>query len=94
MELPLPLASAYAFGQCDLVGIATMGSLGLSSKCRPTVIGEPIAEGIEQRTVVDGLPQVGTALIVPVHRGSVGIVGIAVRHHGTVVVGMVLQDDT
>ena len=94
MELTLPLASAHALGQRNLVGIAAMGGLGLSGKCRPAVISKPIAEGIEQRTVVDGLPQVGTALIVPVHRGSIGIVGIAVRHHGTVVVGMVLQDDT
>ena len=93
VELSLPLRASKAFRKCNLICVAAVGSL-IIGNAAPAIVGEVVAEGIEQRPVIDGLPQVGTALIVPVHRGSVGIVGIAVRHHGTVVVGMVLQDDT
>ena len=96
VELSLPLATANTLGKRNLVGVAALSSLGVGNRA-PAVVGKPVTEGIEQRTVVNTLPQVGAALIVPVHYRSIGIVGrvgvVAVGRHGAVVVVMVLQHD-
>ena len=64
MELALPLASTHALGQRNLIGVAIVGGHGLSSKCRPAVVGKPVTEGIELRTVVDSAPQVVGIVVV------------------------------
>ena len=96
VELTLPLAATHTLGQGNLVGVALVGSYGLYGQLAPAVIGKPVAEGIEQGAVVNGLPQVAAALVIPVHDGTVGIVRIiriVVGRFRAVVVGMILQYD-
>ena len=94
VELTLPLATADSLRNSDLIGIAIMCSLRLSAECCPTVVGKPVAEGIEQCAVVNGLPEVGTALIVPVHSWLILTATFTTfRNDGAIIVCMILQHD-
>ena len=92
VELTLPLRAAHAFRKGDLVAVAIVDAL-LVGNLRPAVVCKPVAESVEQGAVVNSLPEVGTAIVVPVHLGSIGIVWVIRWRHGAVVVGMVLQHD-
>ena len=94
MELTLPLAAAETLGKSDLIGIATVGSLAVSNTA-PAVICKVVAECVEHRTIVNSLPQIAAAFIVPVHRGNrlhITTARIILRQFCAVVIGMILQD--
>ena len=89
MELALPLATAHSLRKCNLVGISAMGSFWLSWQFTPSIISKPVSECVEQCAIINGLPEVSAALIIPVHGRSIRI--CTIRNDCSVVVGMVLQ---
>ena len=66
MELALPLAATDTIRHGELVSVAAVCTYWACNLC-PAVISKPVSELAGYCTIVNSLPKVGAALIVPIH---------------------------